>query len=90
MKKQIFILSMFMLAMLFAGMRVYGQPDYPLIYQTVPGNNLINCITPELFDPSCASGDQLHPSVGVDYDYEVSKALCDISMPSGPQNMRKK
>jgi len=29
-------------------------------------------------------------SVNQDYDYEVSKALCDISMPSGPQNMRKK
>jgi len=29
-------------------------------------------------------------SVNQDYDYEVSKALCDISMPSGPQNLRKR
>lgn len=29
-------------------------------------------------------------SVNQDYDYEVSKALCDISMPSGPKNMNKR
>lgn len=29
-------------------------------------------------------------SVNRDYDFEVSKALCDISMPSGPKNIRKR
>ena len=29
-------------------------------------------------------------SVNQDFEFEVSKALCDISMPSGPKNMSKK
>ena len=71
MKKQIFILSMFTLAMLFAGVRVYGQ-DKPNLGGTAP----IVCLKPT--EISCIDADEgLNPIPGTEYEYTV-----DVPSPS--------
>lgn len=65
MKKQILLITFFVLAV-FAGVNnAYGQ------YQTTT-SNIPTCLTPNPLDPSCSDIDQLHPQPGIVYTYTVT------------------
>ncbi|SHF10645.1 hypothetical protein SAMN05444274_103510 [Mariniphaga anaerophila] len=65
MKKQILILAMFTLALVFAGMKSYGQGDINYIDAAST-----ECVTPTTLD--CADDDALHPIPGKTYTYGVT------------------